>query len=404
MRIKNTKIVIVFAGLSLAMVTVVSISCKNKSEPNPSGQRNLPTVAVVTMPVSKGSLERGITLTGELEPEEMVYLSPKISGRLERLSLDDGTEVKENTLVAAGQTVAVLEHQDLKAQYDRAEAGVQTAAAVLKQVQADIEEKQRDNIRMENLFKAGSATEKQRDVAVTTLAVAQAAVDQANAQLAEAQAAQKQAKVVLDEAFLKAPISGVVSRKLIDIGNMVNPAVPIVSIVPMENFKFLVDVPTQYLSTMDIQNTLVSLSADAWPGRTFATGIEKVYSTVNPQTRTFTLELSVKNEKGPQGDYLLRPGMYATAHIVLERCEDAVVVPADSLVRRTGTYLAYVVENNIAVCKTVQVGIWSGNQMEVKSGLEPGQMLVVSGQHKLTAGTPVEVVKTIQSQQEISQP
>jgi RND family efflux transporter MFP subunit len=404
MRIKNTKMVVVIAGLSLAMVSVLSISCKNKSEPNPSGQRNLPTVAVVTMPVSKGSLERGITLTGELEPEEMVHLSPKISGRLERLSLDDGTEVKENTLVVAGQTVAVLEHQDLKAQYDRAEAGVQTAAAVLKQAQADIEEKQRDKIRMENLFKEGSATEKQRDVAVTTLAVAQAAVDRANAQLAEAQAAQKQAKVMLDEAFLKSPISGVVSRKLIDIGNMVNPAMPVVSIVPMEKFKFLVDVPTQYLSTMDVRNMLISLSADAWPGRTFATGIEKVYSTVNPQTRTFTLELSVKNEKGPQGDYLLRPGMYATAHIVLERCEDAVVVPADSLVRRTGTYLAYVVENNIAVRKTVQVGIWSGNQMEVKSGLEPGQMLVVSGQHKLTDGTPVEVVKTIQSQQEISQP
>jgi len=397
--LKKKKVVLLAIAASLVLIAVVSASCKKKTAPNTAKSGILPSIAVVTMPVGKGSLEQSITLTGELEPMEMVYLSPKISGRLERLTLEDGTEVKENTPVKAGQVVAVLEHQDLKAQVERAAAGVRTAEAALKQVQADLEEKQRDKVRMENLFKEGSATEKQKDMAVTMLTVAQAASESVKAQLAEAEAAFKQAQVILDEAFLKSPISGVIGRKMIDTGNMVSPATPIVSIIPMEKFKFLLDVPTQYLSTIDTKKNSIHLFVDAWPGKTFATKVEKIYSTVNPKTRTFTIELSVKNEKLPDGGDLLRPGMYATARIVLDRCEDAVIVPADSLIRRMGTYLAFVVENNIAVRKMVEVGIWSGDQMEVKSGLQAGQMLIVSGQHKLTDGTPVEVVKIIQPQE-----
>lgn len=400
MLLKTNKLMMRFTIICLVLAAMLFVSCKNKSNET---SVVVPAAAVVTMPVAKGSLERGITLTGELKPVEMVQLSPKISGRLERLALDDGTEVKENTLVKAGQTVAVLEHQDLKAQAERAVAGVETAQASLKQALADLEEKQRDKIRMENLFKEGSSTEKQRDMAVTAMTVAQATADSVKARLAEAEASLKQAQVILDEAFLKSPIDGVIGRKMIDVGNMVSPATPIVTVIPMETFKFLLDVPTQYLATIDVKDTPVRLSVDAWPGKSFATQIEKVYSTVDPKTRTFTLELSVKNEKSSGGVYLLRPGMYVTAYIVLERCTDAVVVPADSLTRLSGSYLAYVVENNIAVRKTIEVGIWSGNQMEVKSGLKVGQMLVISGQHKLTDGTPVEIVKTVQQQEGVAQ-
>ena len=198
---------------------------------------------------------------------------------------------------------------------------------------------------------------------------------------------------MLGEAYVESPLTGVISKKFVDEGDMVSPAGPIVALLPMETLKFLIDVPSQYLATVDPNRTQIDLSVDAYPDRTFATQVEKIYPAINPRTRTFTMELSVPNEKDAGGTYLLRPGMYATARVILERKDNVVIVPADSLIRLKGTYLAFVVEDNTAIRKSVQIGIWSGNQIEIQSGLQAGQQLVVSGQHKLTDGTPVEVAR-----------
>jgi RND family efflux transporter MFP subunit len=325
-----------------------------------------------------------------------VQLSPKISGRLWRLSLDDGTAVKENVWVKKGQVVAVLEHNELKARVQQVKAAVQTAEAMVTQANVDIEDKLRDKGRMENLFKEGSITEKQKDAAVTAYELAKAAVAGAQARLSEAQAAVNQAQITLDEAFIKAPLTGVISKKFVDEGDMVSPGVPIVSVLPMETLKSLIDVPAQYLATVDPNRTQIHLSVDAYPDRTFSTRVEKIYPAINSQTRTFTIELRVPNEKGAAGDYLLRPGMYATARVILQRRDNVIVVPADSLIRLSGKYLAYVVENNIAKRNDVEVGLWSGPIMQIKSGLKAGELLVVNGQHKLTDGTPVEIIKSAQ--------
>lgn len=351
-----------------------------------------PAIAVVVDTVKTGSIEQVITLTGELLPQAHVQLSPKIPGRLLRLSLDDGTAVKENVWVKKEQVVAVLEHNELKARVQQVKAAVQTAEAMVTQANVDIEDKLRDKGRMENLFKEGSITEKQKDAAVTAYELAKAAVAGAQARLSEAQAAVNQAQITLDEAFIKAPLTGVISKKFVDEGDMLSPGVPIVSVLPMETLKSLIDVPAQYLATVDPNRTQIHLSVDAYPDRTFSTRVEKIYPAINPQTRTFTIELRVPNEKEAGGDYLLRPGMYATARVILDRRANVVLAPADSLIRKTGKYLAFVVENGKAVRKSVEVGIWSGDQMEIKSGLQAGLSIVVVGQHKLTDGVPVEIV------------
>ena len=346
-------------------------------------------VAVVA--VKKGVIEQSITLTGELKPVAYVQISPKISGRLARLALEDGTAVEENTAVRKGEVLAVLEHRELKAQVERAKASVVVAEALLKQSGVDLQDKRRDKERMENLFKAGSVTEKQRDTAVTQYQLSLAAVQSSKARLNEAKAACRVAEAVLDESFIRSPMDGVVGRKFADEGDMVSPGVPIVSVLPMDRLKFLLDIPERYLS--DIKQSQIELTVDAWPGRTFACQIEKVYPEINTRTRTFTMETSAPNPVQEDGSYSLRPGMYATAKIVLQRKENAIVVPADSLIRLSGKHYAFIVEGGIAGRVEVAVGIWSGNEMEIKEGLKAGQMLVVSGQDKLTDKTAVEIIE-----------
>lgn len=358
------------------------------------------SVSVVVQAVKTGPIEQAITLTGELQPTAYVELSPKIPGRLLRLAKDDGTAVVENVWVEKGQVVAVLEHDELTAQLQRAKAAVLTAEAMVTQAKVDIEDKLRDKGRMENLFKEGSITEKQKDAAVTAYELAKAGGQSAQARLSEAQAACTMVQVSLDEAFIKAPMTGVVSKKFVDEGDMISPGAPVIAMLPMESLKSLIDIPAQYLATVDPNRTQISLFVDAYPDRTFSTRVENIYPAVNPQTRTFTIELRVPNEKGAGGDYLLRPGMYATARVILDRRDNVVLAPADSLIRQTGKYLAFVVENGKAVRKTVEVGIWSGDQMEIKSGLQAGQSIVISGQHKLTDGVPVEIVQGVGTQAE----
>jgi RND family efflux transporter MFP subunit len=185
-------------------------------------------------------------------------------------------------------------------------------------------------------------------------------------------------------------MDGVVGRKFADEGDMVSPGSPIASILPMDRLKFLLNIPDIYLS--NIKQSRVELAVDAWPGRTFACQIEKVYPEINTQTRTFTMELSAPNPPLEDGSYPLRPGMYATAKIALERKENVIVVPADSLIRLSGRYYTFIVEDGIARRREVVVGLWSGNNMEIKEGLKVDQQMVVNGQDKLTDNTPVAII------------
>jgi len=356
-------------------------------------QQDRQAARVRTAIVQTQAIEEALVLTGEIKATAVVEVKPKISGRLERLALEDGTPVVEGTHVQEGQVVAVLEHRDLQAQVAQARAAVDTAQAAVLAAEVDLKDKQREKVRMENLFEQGSATEQQRDRAVADYDRATAAVAQAKAQLAQAQAALQLAEVTFQEAFLKSPLKGVVCAKYVDPGAMVGPGTPLVCVQPMDKMKFLVAVPGEILPRISPEKTAVALSVDAYPGRKFQSRVSKVYPSVDPATRTATVELVVENEQDERGEYLLRPGMYATARLVVERKDSAVAVPIDALIRQLDRYIAFVVENGVAYSRGVEIGMRSGELVEILGGLSAGEELVVSGQHRLTNGTPVERVQ-----------
>jgi len=356
----------------------------------PAEQERESAIPVRTAKVRRGAIELAISLTGEVKAVSSVEVKPKISGRLERLALDDGSPVVEGTRVKAGQVIAVLEHKDLEAQVAQANAAIETAKAGITSANVNLKDKQREKLRMENLFKQGSATEKQRDAALADYDRAAASLEQAGAQLAQAQAALQLAEVTLQEAFLRAPMDAVVSEKFVDPGAMVGPATALVCIMPMVELKFLMGVPGPFVPRIVPGRTSVEIKVDAYPGREFPSRIANVYPTMDPATRTATVEIRIRNSTDDAGRYLLRPGMYATGHLVLEKKDNAVVVRADALVRHLNEYYAFVVSDGVARTRSVQLGLRSGEDVEIIKGLSEGEELVVSGQHKLTDATPVE--------------
>jgi RND family efflux transporter MFP subunit len=348
-----------------------------------------PAIPVRTATVGTGSLTHAIKLTGALEATRTVDVVPKIAGRLESLALEDGTPVLEGTKVTNRQILAVIDHRDIAAQLAQARAAVDTARAAIATAQVVLKDRLREKNRMGKLFADGSTTEQQRDLAETAHEQAVTELAQAEAKLVQAEAAVELTDVNLTEAFLRAPMDGVVSAKYVDPGAMVNNSTRIVQIIPMEELKFLVAVPGPYLRHLAAGRTTVTVLSDAAPDRNFSGVIARIHPMVDPVTRTATVEVRLANETDAAGEWVLRPGLYAEGRIVLDVRRDVTVLPADVLLRRGERFLAFVVTDGKAETRTLKLGVRDGNRLEIVEGLKAGEQVVVAGQHRLTDGQPV---------------
>ncbi len=365
-------------------------SAEKKAKP-PAAAKGGGAVPVRTAAVTAGSVTNAIKLTGALEATRTVDVMPKIAGRLETLSLEDGTPVLEGLTVTNRQVIAVIDHRDIRAQLAQAKAAVQTARTAIATAKVVLKDRDRERKRMEKLFTEGSTTEQQRDLAVTAYEQSVTGLAQTEAQLVQAQAAVEVIDVNLTEAFLHAPMDGVVSAKYVDPGAMVNATTRIVQVIPMEELKFLLAIPGPYLHLLTAGKTAVSVYSDAAPGRTFMGLIARIYPAVDPVTRTATVEVRLKNERNGAGEWLLRPGLYAEGRIILEAKSGVVTLPADVALRRGARFLAFVVKDGKAETRELKVGARDGNILEVTEGLRVGEQVVVMGQHRLTDGLPVRL-------------
>ncbi len=346
---------------------------------------------VRTAVVGTGCVTNAIKLTGALEATRTVDVMPKIPGRLETLALEDGTPVLEGVRVTNRQIIAVLDHRELEAKLAQARAAVETARTAIETAKVAVKDKFREKNRMEKLFVEGSTTEQQRDLATTAYEQSVTGLAQAEAQWVQAKAAVDVMNVTLTEAFIRAPMDGVVSAKYVDPGAMVNDTTRIVQIIPMEELKFLIAIPGPYLHMLTVGQTAVSVVSDAAPDRTFSGLIARIYPAVDPVTRTATVEVRLKNERNPAGEWLLRPGLYAEGRIILASKSGVVVLPADVVLRRGARFLAFVVKEGRAQTRELKLGARDGNTLEIAEGLRAGEQVVVMGQHRLTDGLPVRL-------------
>lgn len=357
---------------------------------NPPAEKKGRDALPVRVDVARaGCVTNAIKLTGSLEAVRTVDVMPKISGRLERLALDDGTPVWEGLAVSNGQVIAVLDHRDIKARLAEANAAVKTARAALETAKVVLKDRDRERKRMEKLFEEGSTTEQQRDLAGTAYEQAVTGLAQSEAQLVQSLAAAEVIAVNLSEAFIRAPMDGVVSAKYADPGAMVNAATRIVRIIPMDELKFLIAIPGPYLRHLTEGVTQVVLMSDALPGQSFSGVIARIHPSVDPVTRTATVEVRIANKCTQTGGWLLRPGLYAEGRIILEVKRGVVTLPADVALRRGERFLAFVVKDGRAETRELIVGARDGNTLEILEGLRAGEQVVVMGQHRLTDGSAV---------------
>ena len=194
---------------------------------------------------------------------------------------------------------------------------------------------------------------------------------------------------VKENTILRSPLTGYVSARNFDKGDMFTMAKPIFTIQQVVPVKLLVGVSEADYSKVK-KGDKVSLTVDALPGRTFSGKVERLYPTINEATHTVSVEVTV-----PNTDKALRPGMYARVNINFGT-QKHIVIPDQCIVKQQGSGQRFVFvlnDDNTVSYVPVELGVHKGTDQEIISGLSEGQKVVVKGQTALKDGSKVQVLE-----------
>ena len=215
----------------------------------------------------------------------------------------------------------------------------------------------------------------------------QAEITSAKTARTQAHVALKLAQKRLKDATIHAPISGVISKRYLDLGGMALPAAPLFEIVNIDTVIATVDVIEAQLSqlTLDQQSTIEIDGIDTPISGT----ITFISPTLQASRRTATVEVRVDNSEGT-----LKPGMFAKVTVPIKIHTDALLIPRGSLIEdvNTKSQTVFVIEDNVSRRRAVEIGLVRGSEAEVISGLIEEEAVVTAGQHSLKDGEDVRVV------------
>lgn len=338
-------------------------------------------VSVQVEPARRADVEEIASWSGTLQPRYQVDVLPNRAGKLQEVAVRQGQRVQQ------GQRIATVEHDDLLLQERQAAASVASSRANLRRAEAQLEQKQRDLQRVEQLYERGAAT--QQEVTVARQAVEDAMIqrDVALAQLEQAEATYESIQLQLEKVHLVAPVSGVVMQDPPVPGTQVNASTPVVTLAALDPIEVHFHVPEREIGRLYVGQPF-TLTLDAFPGETFHGEIVSLGTSIDQQTRTLLVRGQVANH-----DLRLRPGMFARVELLMARAEQVLAVPREALLARSSGYYVYVVEDGRARSRPIELGIQGIQRVQVLSGLAEGDVVITVGQQRLREGQPVRVVQ-----------
>lgn len=282
-------------------------------------------VTYTTEPVTHGNLTVVVTATGSAQPITQVNISSELSGTVRKVLVD------YNSTVKAGQALAELDMDKLKATVESVRAKLDAAKARVADAVATIEERLREYDRKKALISRQAATDRDLEVAKSAYDRAVAQHRSAQADVAVAEADLRLNEINLTKACICSPIDGVVLKRSVDPGQIVASSLqaPVLFVIAQDlrHMELQVDVDEADVGKVKVGQA-ATFSVDAYPDRKFPATIRDIrYGSETVQgVVTYKAVLSIDNS-----DLMIRPGMTATAQIVVQQVQDALLVPNPAL-------------------------------------------------------------------------
>ncbi|GAF71482.1 unnamed protein product, partial [marine sediment metagenome] len=266
-------------------------------------------------------------------------------------------------------------------QFKVAQAGLESAKANLdlikkgareediKVVEAQVEQTQASLKNLESLKEAKSWEAKIKGV---------------QAQAEQAEVALGLAEIRLEDCTIKAPISGIISKRFVDVGAMVGPTQPLVSIVDIDTVKLLTHVSDEDLDKVKLTQE-VEVKVGTYLNRSYEVKEINISPVMDPLSRKIEVKINISNP-----DYLLKPGMFPKIKLWGEK-KNVLLVPKEAVVKKEGEEQVFVVRDNRAYLQKVIVGLEKDGLVQIMKGLKEGDQVVISGQIDLNSGNPVVI-------------
>jgi RND family efflux transporter MFP subunit len=314
-------------------------------------QKAKPVPMVAVQKAQVAPISRTLELTGTATPTRQARLASPGEGPIQNCRVREGAQVKRGErLLTIGRSGA--------------------AAAQVTAMAESVKEQAAELNRTKILVQSGAIPGSQ--------------LDTARAKYEGARALMAKARESAGDYSVAAPWDGVVSKVLVKDGDFVAPRAPLVEMYDPKSLVIRLAIP-EAQSTLVFKGMPVKVQMDAYPGKTFEGKISLVFPDLDTRMRTRTAEVKL--------DYpvALIPGMFARLQVGLETAADAVVVPGEAvLVLPNGEKVAFILKEGKAQRRVVQTGLEAGGQVQIVSGVQPGETLVTAGNEKLKDGMEVK--------------
>jgi HlyD family secretion protein len=340
------------------------------------GPRQPMTVEVAS--VKRADMTESLTVVGNLIGAATVEAVPKVSGRLDEVSVRLGDRVRR------GQTLAKVEDREIEEQVKQAQAAFDVSAATIRQREADLRLAQTNLDRSKNLFDRQLIPKQTYDDTDARYQAAAAQLDLARAQYQQAQARLDELKINLSNTVIASPVSGFIGKRALDPGAWVTPNSSFISVVDIGIVRLVANVVEKDLGHIN-SGMKADVIVDAYPGEHFVGRIAHVAPVLDPATRTAQIEVEIENSA-----FRLKPGMYAKVSFVIEHKEKVLVVPANAVIDAQGKKGVYVPgDGNVAKFQPVTLGMADPTQVEITAGVTEGMRVISTGAAALREGDKI---------------
>ena len=380
-------LLLILAGAVALMFMKKSVRTETNKSKTQEGEKLIPSVEV-TKTVQK-DLARKISLPATIEPLDQASLYAKAAGYVKWIKVDIGDWVKKD------EVLAELDVPEMVKEYDQVKAKLREAQASYEKAKADYALQKLTYQRTKDTWdeEPGAIAKQDVDVARAKFGFAKANINSEKAKVDNAKADMKRIEVLLEYGKIKAPFDGVITRRFVDLGALVQIATsstnvsPVVTIMHTDTVRVFIDVPEPDVPFVEKGNQ-ATLVVDALPDRSFSGTVTRFANALTPETRTMKTEFDI-----PNPDHTLRPGMYGNLTLNLEVHENALTVPAASLIIEKDKKFVYKVRGGKVEKVEIKTGIDDGIQVEVTQGLTGGEDIIVKGKNTVSDGDVVEVVR-----------
>ncbi len=419
----------------LTAIVYLCTSCGSKQPEGAGENAAVTSVAVNVSEIEPLTIEQYVSVSSKVSSDSQVSVVPKVGGTVKNVYVSLGDNVKAgDILFEIDDTNAQLEVQQAQASLNSAQAGLESAQAnyesnvggsmevQLQQLQSNVDtlQIQYDDLleeleKSQKLYEIGNISQQELEdlqssadqiklqldsaknelelqknkISEETKKSSQATVNQSQASVEQAQVSLESAQKSLEDTKVRAEIDGTIGSINITKGSTVSAQSEAMTITSLDDIKVSFSVSEDVINRISV-GSKVYITISAVSEEPFETVISNISPTADSQTKLYTVEAYLENSS-----HEIKPGMFASIKLVLDKKDNTISVPLNTVIESSGEKYVFVVdENNVAHKTIVETGLKNDEYIEITSGVNMGDKVVTTGQDFLSDGSTVSITES----------